>query len=155
MSAKDVVRTWLTAIEENELNTVRNLLADEFVFEGFAPFPLDRAHFLRMMAGLREAIPNWDFNKGRMEEHGKRVEVQVRLAGTHRGELVIPLPGLGKVPPTGRSFVLPEERLTFVVENDKIVHIRSNEPPGGGLQGILDQLGIPFPSPRTRAVTYQ
>jgi hypothetical protein len=49
---------------------------------------------------------------------------------------------LGVIAPTGKSFSNPAEDGMALVDGDRVAAIQIDSPPGGGLVGILTQLGI-------------
>ncbi len=66
--------------------------------------------------------------------------------GTHKG--VLDLNPLGmpiSLPSTGKSFKLPKSVFTFRAANDKLIYFGEESAEGGGLAGILAQLGVKLP----------
>jgi isopentenyl diphosphate isomerase/L-lactate dehydrogenase-like FMN-dependent dehydrogenase len=55
------------------------------------------------------------------------------------------MPGLPKLPPTGKHVSLPAPLTTFTVKNDQISRIEADADPKAGIPGILSQLGVPMP----------
>ena len=49
------------------------------------------------------------------------------------------------LPPTGKTFELPESVYTIRVVDDKVVYFSEKVVEGGGLAGILSQLGVKLP----------
>jgi hypothetical protein len=50
------------------------------------------------------------------------------------------------VPATGKKVSLPAEASTFTIKNGKIARLDVAPTPGGGVPGILSQLGVPMPA---------
>src|SRR6266566_227099 len=74
-------------------------------------------------------------------EHGDTVTAAVQITGTHTRKLVVPMPGMPLIPPTGKKIALPEEHMTFTFKGDKIASLASDNVPGGGVLGVLAQIG--------------
>ena len=68
-----------------------------------------------------------------------------QITGTQTGELNLPLPGVPKIPASGKHVSLPKEKNTVTVKNGKISRFEAEVVPGGGVMGILAQLGVPIP----------
>ncbi len=90
------------------------------------------------------AFPDWSFNLGSLEEQGDKVLATVHITGTHTRDLLVP--GLPPVPATNKRVSLPEEHLEFTFHGDKIASLSSDNVPGGGVPGVLQQIGVPLPS---------
>src|SRR5712692_310999 len=59
---EDLIRAFMTALEENNKEEFEPYLADDFLFIGWTPRPLDRAGFLDLIGGLKTGIPGLIFN---------------------------------------------------------------------------------------------
>jgi hypothetical protein len=55
------------------------------------------------------------------------------------------MPGFPKVPASGKHVSLPKEAITITLKNGKISRLEAAKVPGGGVAGVLAQLGIPVP----------
>ena len=49
------------------------------------------------------------------------------------------------IPPTGKTFTLPKGQLMLRVANEKVTYFSEEVSEGGGLAGILAQLGVKLP----------
>jgi predicted ester cyclase len=145
MSAIDSVKAGLEAIEAHDFKRVEELLADDMKFVGPVPEPVGKREFIGLQSALISAMPDWRFNPSDFKEDGDIVTVMLQISGTQTGELNLPLPGIPKIPPTGKHVSLPEELTTFTVKNGKVTMIDTESSPVGGVQGILMQLGVPMP----------
>jgi hypothetical protein len=56
------------------------------------------------------------------------------------------MPGMPPIPATNKKNSLPEERLEFTFVGEKITSLTSDNVPGGGIPGVLQQIGIPLPT---------
>lgn len=57
---------------------------------------------------------------------------------------VVPL-GLPPIPETNKSVSLPKEHWEYVIKDNTIATIRVEQVAGGGIAGILQQLGVDIP----------
>jgi hypothetical protein len=144
MSAMDVLKQVMAAVEAGDFAKVDKMTAADFVFEGPVPEPVGKAQWLGLQQALGVAIPDWKFNPTGMTEDGDTVHVTFAITGTHTGTLNLPmLPG--PVAATGKKISLPSEPSDFTVKNGMLTHIMVHTGPGGGVTGILQQIGVPMP----------
>ncbi len=68
----------------------------------------------------------------------------VQITGTHTRDLVLPVPGMPPIPATGKRVSLPEEHITFTFKGDTLASLTSDNVPGGGIPGLLAQIGVPM-----------
>jgi predicted ester cyclase len=145
MSATDVVKEGLAATEAGDFAKLENLIADDFSMLGPVPMPVGKREFIGLMMAMLKAMPDWRFNATDFKENGDQVTVPLRITGTHTGELQLPLPGLPAIPATGTKVSLPSEPGTFTVTNGKLAKLEVASTEGGGVMGILSQLGVNLP----------
>ena len=145
MSAIDTVRTFVTALENNEKESVEGALDKDFIFSGWTPKPLNRADFLTTMYELKSGIPGLMFNLHNMAEQDNTVTGSIQIAGYQSDAFSIPPLSLPPVPQMARSVSLPVEDVTYTFNNDKISHWSIQHVTGGGIVGLLHQLGFDAP----------
>lgn len=143
MNAVELVETAMKAWEANDTGRLASCLSDDFSIVGPMPQRMNKEQFLELMHALLTAFPDWSFNYFNMQEHGNVVQVSTLVTGTHTGELVLPL--MGVILPTGQKIALPEEYVEHTVIGNKITAIDTGHTPGGGVPGILAQLGMSLP----------
>jgi len=90
-------------------------------------------------------LPDWKFNATDFKQNGEQVTATFQITGTHTSELSLPMPGFPKVPASGKHVSLPKESITIPLKNSKISRLEAGKVPGGGVAGVLTQLGIPMP----------
>ena len=91
-------------------------------------------------------MPDWKFNGKDFKQNGETVTATFQISGTQTAILNLPMPGFMKFPATGKHVSLPEEGMTFTVKNGKVTRIESAGVAGGGVAGVLSQLGAaPMP----------
>lgn len=145
MSAIDIVKAGLAAVEAGDFKKLEGMIADDMVFAGPVPEPVGKREFMGLQIALHTAMPDWKFNATEMKENGDQVTMMLQITGTQTGELSLPMPGFPKVPPRGKKVSLPNDPSTFTVKNGKVTRIDAPVSANGGVPGILMQLGVPMP----------
>lgn len=144
MSVEQVARDFITTMTDVE-KTKAHLTADAMVSGGVLPQPMPAMEALGLVAGMKAAFPDLKFDVQQVTVNGDQATVNVQLSGTNTGPLSMPLPGMpGSIPPTGKKVSVPD---TFVVtvQGDKVSHMNVDSPAGGGLPGVLAQIGVNMP----------
>lgn len=143
MANEEIARRFYERLENGDIEGLQEILADDFVFDHQAgPQPMDKQEFLQGNRALFEAIPDLTFNAGDFEDQGDKVRTRVKIVGTHQGELDLSPMGLPAAPATGTRIELPEEDSFVVIEGGKVRRLEVPAVPGGGILGILDQIGV-------------
>ena len=145
MNAIDVVKAGLAASEAGQTSKFASLLTDDMVFAGPVPQPVGKHEFVGLMTAMVAGMPDWKFNATDFKQNGNQVTATLQITGTQTRELNLPMPGLPKLPATGKHVSLPKEPTTFTVKDDKISRLESTNVPGGGVAGVLAQLGVTMP----------
>jgi predicted ester cyclase len=145
MNAIDIVKACLAAIETRQTSKFSDSLTDDMVFDGPVPEPVGKREFVGLQTALVAAIPNWKFNATDFKMNGEQVTATFQITGTQTGELSLPMPGFPKFPASGKHVSLPKEAITITLKNGKISRMEAAKVPGGGVGGVLTQLGIPMP----------
>lgn len=145
MSKLDTVKAFAEALETRDFNKAASYLTDDFVFAGPVPQPIGKEEFLAVQSAFEDAFQDWSFNSHDEVEQGDAVTVAVQITGTHTHDLVLPIPGMPSIPATGKKVSLPVEHVTYAFKGDKIASLTSDNVPGGGVPGILAQIGVPLP----------
>lgn len=145
MSAIDTVRAFVTAIENNEKEETVDPLTDDFLFSGWTPKPLNKADFITTFAELKSGIPSLMFNLHNLAEQGNTVTGSIQIAGYQSDLFSIPPLSLPPIPQMARSISLPVEDVVFTLEGDKILRWSVQHVAGGGITGLLHQLGFDAP----------
>lgn len=143
MNAVETVRALLAAIEASDWERARSYLADDFTFTGAVPHPFGPDAWLGIHRAFAAAMPDVSFNASGLHEQGGKVVGQVRLTGTQTRPLSLPVPDVPTIQPAGKRLSLPAEQITVTRRGDQIVKLEVSEVEGGGLPGVLAQLGVP------------
>ncbi|MGZ3617806.1 MAG: ester cyclase [Ktedonobacteraceae bacterium] len=141
MSNTEIVKTGLQAWESNDIQTMTELVADDFVLRGPTPEPLGKPEFIGLMQILHAGTPDFAFNVSSYEEHDDTVVAKAHITATHTG--VLAFPGMPPIPATGKKVSLPEEVQTYTLKNGKLASLTTDGKPDAGIPGMLAQLGIP------------
>lgn len=149
MNASEVANALLVAWEEDDLDRTVSLLADDFVLTGPAPVPLHKQAFLLFRQVHREAFADWKFNPREVKSQGSQVKLNVQITATHTGtydvgKLGLPVP---PIPATGKRRQWPTDELTFTIKDGQIASLHVETPPGSGVLGALEWLGVALPAP--------
>jgi hypothetical protein len=147
MEPVEIFKLCLAAIEKKDFKLVESMMTDDFMFSGPVPQPIRGHEFIELQRALVYAIPDWKFNLTNLTDLGGKVTGVVKISGTHTGYLRLEMMGIPQVPPSGRLIRLPQEPLTITLIGDMISKVESIPVPGGGVEGILSQIGVKISHP--------
>jgi predicted ester cyclase len=141
VSSIDLVKGWISAYESNNLDYLREHTSDDFTISGATPQPISWKDFTEFYPHLLRAFPDWRFNASNYKVVGDRVTCSVRITCIHSGVLDFPMLNIQDYQPTGKRVRLPLEQNTYVVRDGKVAHLEVEKVDGGGIPGILTQIG--------------
>jgi hypothetical protein len=145
MSNLEVAKRFANLLESMDVKGLQVLLSDDFKAKG-GTLELTKQQALGGLQILFTAFPDHSFGFSDFDEEGDLVYCTGQETGTHNGVLDInPLGMPVRLPPTGKSFKLPKSKFTFCVTGDKVTYYSEEPMKGGGLAGILEQLGVKLP----------
>lgn len=139
------VREALAVAETGNMQKLSGLVTEDMTFESAATDPLSKTAYLALLEALLQAIPNWQFDPKNFIERGNKVSVTLHINGTHTATLTLPMLAQ-PLPATGKHFQSPPELCEFTFKSGKISRIVSQVVPGGGVRGLLAQLGAALPT---------
>lgn len=145
MNNLEVAKRAADLLESRDLTGFQAMLADDFRAKG-TTLELTKQQSLGALKIFFTAFPDHRFGFAGFEEKGDLIYCTGQETGTHKG--ILDLNPLGMpvlLPPTGKSFKLPKSVFTFRVVGDKVTYYGEEAVKGGGLAGILDQLGVKLP----------
>lgn len=132
-------------LEAKDLNGIQEILAEDFVAKG-PTMELNKQQAINYLQALFTAFPNFSFGLTDIEETEGQIRFTSYQKGTHQGVLDLNSFGIPiSSPPTGKTFNLPKEKILLRMADDKITYFTEEIAEGGGLAGILAQLGIVSP----------
>jgi predicted ester cyclase len=146
MTKTETVKAFAAALEAREFDKAASYLTDDFIFSGPMPQPIGTREFIAVQSAFEDAFQDWSFNSHDEIEEGDKVVAAVQITGTQTRDLVLPMPGMPTIPATNKKVSLPEEHLEFTFTGDKISLLTSDNVPGGGVPGVLQQIGVSLPT---------
>jgi len=148
MNPREIVQALLDSVQRGDFQKARFLVSKDCQFSGPAPEFLKREAWMGMNKNLKKACPNLDyhFHVDRVDGlSGHLVKISAELKGTHSGVLDLSPVGLGVSPATDKSFATPREHVKVTIKDSKVASWIVEPIEGGGLMGILGQLGLTVP----------
>ncbi|MDR3669100.1 MAG: ester cyclase [Ignavibacteriaceae bacterium] len=145
MENSKIVEDVLSSIERNDFAKAESYISKDMKVTGVVPQPLGADEFIGTMKALVAGIPNWKFNYRIGSESKNIVETKLRITGTHTREIPSPMPGVKNIAATNKTISMPEEKVTFTLNNNKIVNLKVEKVEGGGIPGLFKLLGVELP----------
>jgi hypothetical protein len=139
MSETRAVQT-MEALSKRDAQFVQNNLWENATASGGVfPISVPMAVAMTVMSSLWTAFPDFHIEISTVETLGDESAVAFMWGGTNTGWLE--LPDATPIPPTGKSVWVRDE-FVFRFEGEKIKSVRIASPDGGGIPGLLAQLGV-------------
>ena len=145
MNNEEVIKSFITALQSDDMELAAGLMADDFAASGFTPDPLDKGNFLALQSELHDAMPDYDFHFSDLQEQDDTVSSLIHITGTHNRDIELPMFGLPLIRATGLAIDLPQVHVEYRVTDGKITEMRFESVPGSGLAGLLQQIGAELP----------
>ncbi len=145
MNAVDTVKTLVVALQSGDMELAAQTLSDDFTSSGFTPKPVNKGVFLGMQSELLTAMPDFSYNLAEARQEGDGVQAFISITGTHTNDLVLPMFGVRAIPATGIAVTLPQSHVTYQVDNNRVTAMRLEVLSGGGIAGLLQQVGAEIP----------
>lgn len=145
MNSMDLAKSILAAIEAGNFDFVRDHLTDDFTFNTPDGFTHDKREYINLQRALCKAMPDFRFNASNFKQVSDRVTYTTQISGTHTDVLDMHMPNVPVVQPTNRHIRLPQEPVTVSFRDERVSHVELAQVPGGGLSGVLSQLGVKIP----------
>jgi hypothetical protein len=142
MNQREIVQSLLDSVQRGDFEKAKSLLSNDFQFSGPVPEPVNTETWLGINKSLKKAFPNLDYHFHVDSVDGDVAKISAELKGTHSGALDLSPIGLGVIPATNKSFATPREHGTVTIKASKVASWVVEPIEGGGLMGILTQLGI-------------
>ncbi len=139
MTPREVFLAYSAALDRSELTAMTALVDDSFRLEGAGLDGIGKPEFMAAMRAQMAAFPDYSENPTDIQESGDRVSFVAHVTGTQKS--VLALPGMKPVAATGRKIVLPAEPAWVEIRDGKIAVYHVEAVAGGGIGGILSQLG--------------
>jgi hypothetical protein len=146
MNQREIVQALLDSVQRADFEKAKSLLSNDYQFSGPVPEPINADTWLGIHKNLKKAFPDLDYHFHVDSVEGDATKISAELKGTHSGALDLSALGLGVTPATDKAFALPREHGKVTCKGDKVVSWVMDRIEGGGLMGILGQLGIAVPA---------
>jgi predicted ester cyclase len=147
MSAEQVVRDFMDAFEKRGVDAAIPYLADDVTIRVDNP-PQNggKQEFIGQGWLIKESMPDYKWGAQSITSEGNRVTVVSRWTGTHTGVFRLSAlnPNAPDIPPTGKKLAIAD-KFIFTVDGDQITSMHIASPAGGGLVGMLAELGVQMP----------
>ncbi|MDQ2905321.1 MAG: nuclear transport factor 2 family protein [Chloroflexota bacterium] len=140
MNAVETVKTFITALQSGDTEMIATIMADDFVARGLTDHELDKGTFLAMQSELLDAMPDLSYNLSEVHAHEHLVQALIMINGTQSNDLTLPVFNV-QIPATGLAISLPQVPVEYILAGQQIKEMRVQAVQGGGLQGLLQQLG--------------
>ncbi len=141
MNAKEIVKTLITALQSGAIDLAAQYMTDDFQLVGWMQQPLDRGEFLALQMQLDAGMPDFTYNLSDLNAHDNVVTGLIQITATHTADLAFPQAGIPTIQMTGQAIGLPQVPVEFVLRDDKVAQMKMQNVPGGGMDGLLQQLG--------------
>ncbi len=138
----DQVQNLMNALDDNTIDAANSFLDDDFQLIGWTPRPLDKRGFLETVHGLKEGIPGLAFNLNDVEEQPQTiVTATIQITGKQTDSFILTALGTPPIPQMDGTVSMPREPVEYAFKGSKISAMRVKKVDGGGIQGLLRQLG--------------
>jgi len=136
---KEAFEAYSAALDRGDLDAMAALIDDAFRLEGAGSDGVGKLEFLAAIKAQLEAFPDYTQGVTDLVEEGDVVYFVANVRGTQQGTLA--LPGAPPIPATGREVRLPPAPAWVRVHEGRLLAYHVAGVPGGGIEGILSQLG--------------
>ncbi len=147
MGELKTVKTFMTALQSGDMDLASSVMADSFTMTGMTPKTLNKGQFLAMQSELLAAMPDFSYNLNGEHREEDVIVGTITPTGSHTDDLALPLFGVQSIPASGIAVTLPQTGVTYSFENDLIAKMEVENISGGGLAGLLQQVGAELPVP--------
>lgn len=142
MGAVDVVHGVISRFAARDYQGLRGLLADDFQFDNGRGMSMSREQWIGFLELMRQGFPDIDYHLEHISDDGQYFTVRSQITGTHQGSLDLSMMGVGVIPATGVAVTANPEDTIALVEGDQVRRIDVHYVDGGGIPGILAQIGV-------------
>lgn len=145
MNIQEQAEAFAETFNIKDLDALASFLAQDFQFSGPVPEPINGPQWIGLLKAMKAALPDLNFNLRILSVDGDVVTSSNQITGTHTGDFDLSAMGIGVIPATGRSVKNSMEQGKATFKDGKVVSMHITPTEGGGLMGILKQLGVEPP----------
>lgn len=147
MDRIEIVTSAFSSIEANDFATVEKFIHKDYLLTGAVPNPMGKKEVLTMLKSLKAGFPDLRFNLSGLQEQTGQVHGSFRITGTHTKALELGFLGMPSQPATRIKLQLPDEKMTVSFLGERISDLQVEPVEGGGLVGLLNQIGVALAAP--------
>jgi hypothetical protein len=144
MEPQKVVQAFYDELSTSGPETAAAYLAEDYAVEQPGAPVQGKAHWLALWRMWQDGFSDIAIKYELHGVEGNLVRGRSRVTATHTGDLDLGQLGMGVVAATGKS-VTTVSAIDFIVEGGKIVSGVAKPEAGGGIPGLLAQLGVETP----------
>lgn len=145
MSPVEKIKTFITALQSGDLDVAADHMSDNFQMTGWTTQPIGKNEFLALQSELNNAMPDFSYNLSEEHQSNDAVSALIHISGTHTNDLSLPTFGIPLIPYTATAIRLPQVQAEFLLKDHRVREMRLESVAGGGLNGLLQQLGTELP----------
>lgn len=147
MSSMQVVQEFVAAINAHDVNRLKSVLAEDFIFRPEGDVRLPAPAYIGTVVALTTGFPDFTLTANTYQIEGDQVVVPMQdNEATHTGRFAYPVPNYPVVEATGRRVHFKGFNWIFTVRENQIAELRLDLPPDAGMDNVLTQLGIQPPN---------
>jgi hypothetical protein len=141
MNVEQVARNFVLQMRDTKA-LMGMVTPDAMASGGVLPQPIPVTESIKVTEGLFSGFPDMKIDLLSVMVNGNQATVKVKMAGTQSGSLI--LPGFPPIPASGKKVSVLDGYIV-TVQGDKISHFEVDSPAGGGIPGMMAQLGVQMP----------
>ena len=146
MNSQETVQALMDSVQRGDFDRAKTLLSDDFQFRGMIPRAINGKIWLRMSASLKMAFSGLNYHFKMDGADGNVVNTTSQMSGNNRGAVDLTGLHMGVISATHKNFSTSRENNKITVKDEKVSSWVVEPTEGGGLMGILGQLGVKLPT---------
>jgi hypothetical protein len=146
MNSQETVQALMDSVQRGDFDRAKTLLSDDFRFKGMIPRAINGKIWLRMGASLKMAFSGLNYHFKMDGADGNVVNTTSQMSGNNRGAVDLTGLHMGVISATHKNFSTATENNKITVKDEKVSSWVVEPTEGGGLMGILGQLGVKLPT---------
>lgn len=128
MDKKQIVKNFIKAIEQNDIQAVDHL-DDDFIMDLPVPMHFGSVELLTFMQMVKASMPDLVFDIKTLSENGNKISASISSSGTYQNDFI--MPGYFNVAASGQPINIPDANFEFIFLNNKISQIKILGLPSG------------------------
>ncbi len=143
MNIEQIARNFVTAMILKPEQSGGLITEDAMISGGAMLQAVPMAEAAKSAVPFSTAMPDCKVEFDSVMVNGNEATVKIHMGGTQTGPFKVGW-GMPDVPATGKK-VWVKDAMVVTVQGDKVSNLFIETPAGGGLPGILNQLGVQTP----------